>query len=779
MEYSPDSLPRQTLLFRWLALASATGAAVTSGISLWLNNSLWLQFSLISSLLAAYCIVSLWHRIQAHNKALQSNESQVVMHVQEVSDLRTELEKHKNFEIDLKRSKLAAESAAMAKSEFLATMSHEIRTPLNGIIPMLELLANSRLAQDQAEILNTAHNSALQMKQIVDDILDYSKLEANKLRLESTGINIREVVNSVVQMFQSQADGKRIAINVQLDPAMRLALRGDPVRLRQVLSNILSNAIKFTNKGQVSIRAKQISETRQHVMLRFEIKDSGIGISSEDASRLFKPFSQADTSTTRLYGGTGLGLVICKRIVDLMSGQIGVNSQAGSGSTFWFEIPLLKAVGDSQGTASDMKNANVLLFSSDPILSSRFEQANSIAGAKLRTAVTVFEAQRQLKESMALGEVTDIDLLIIDVNSGRQSAIQLQKAVLANPEYERLRIAMLHSTDTEPLELGRDPRRRIVTRNAEMTQIIADLNKLLSGNTASSGHSRKESEPKVQIEPSERQLTSDQPYGKVLLVEDNPVNLLVAMRLLQLSNFECISAENGEVALEILQQQPVDLVLMDCQMPVMDGYRAARAWRKIESERGLAHLPIIAMTANAMAEDRQKCLDAGMDDYVSKPVDRKILQQTMLEWLEKSRQGLPASPAPVSSPRPANAAENPERQALSPLDHETLDELREMMGGEYTQLIRIYLEDSPKLVSQILAALSNQDSAALINPAHTLKSSSANLGAKHLSALALDMEKCAKAGDIQGPTQAAKHLIFEFEQVKTALNAVLSEQDKH
>jgi signal transduction histidine kinase/CheY-like chemotaxis protein len=769
-------LPKGTVLVRWLALASAAGAAMSSAISLWRDDSTWLNFSIISSFLTVSFVAALWNRIGAHSKIIERTELHTLQHLQEVNNLQFELEKHKNFERELKNSKLAAESAAMAKSEFLATMSHEIRTPLNGVIPMLDLLATSKLGVDQAEILGTARTAANQMKQIVDDILDYSKLEANKLRLETTGLNIREVVFSVVQMFNSQAQAKRISIHVYLDPSLRLALRGDPVRLRQVLSNLLSNAIKFTGKGSVSISVRAKSETLQHHLLRFEIKDSGIGIAPENASRLFKPFSQADASTTRIYGGTGLGLVICKRIVDLMSGQIGVNSQSGLGSTFWFEIPLLKAVGDSQSMASELKNATVLLFSSDPVLTGRLEQAEQIRDARLSIVHTAVEAQKVLKDSVAAGAASNIDLLIIDVSSGRQSAIQLQKAVLASTEFERTRIAMLHSPDSLPLETIKERRSRVISRYLENPLLFGELNRLLSATSQNlQSYHRVEPEPSVNIEPHDMQLAAGQSLGLVLLVEDNPVNLLVAQRLIQLSSFDYASAENGEAALELLQQQSFDMVLMDCQMPVMDGYEATQTWRAIEQSRGLPRLPIIAMTANAMAEDRQKCLDAGMDDYLSKPVDRRLLQQTMLKWLNKESPTRKTSAKPESVPPPAAAtATASPASAYSPLDQEIVNDLQEMMGSDYHSLIRIYLEDSPKLIQQLQSALENKDSVALISPSHTLKSSSANLGAVKLSKIAMAIEKSARAGDIELPAKETQALVDEYEKVKDALSVMIA-----
>lgn len=763
---------------RWLSLASAAGAALASAISLWLKQSIWLNVSIIASLLAVAFIAAWWHRSRARSDSRSNTEQQTLHHLQEVTDLRTELEKHKNFEMELKRSKLAAESAAMAKSEFLATMSHEIRTPLNGIIPMLDLLASSKLAADQADILNTARSSAKQMKQIVDDILDYSKLEANKLKLETTGLNVREVVNSVMQMFNSQAEAKRISLQMNLDPSLRLALRGDPVRLRQVLSNLFSNAIKFTNKGSVTIAVKPKSESRQHHVLRFEVRDTGIGISPEDAGRLFRPFSQADASTTRLYGGTGLGLVISKRIIDLMAGQIGVESQPGHGSTFWFEIPMLKAVGDSQGMASDMKNATVLLFTSDPILSTRFEKSNNIAGARLNVAGTAFQVQKILKDSVAVGGMTDIDLLIIDVNSGRQGAIQMQKALLANPDFERLRIAMLHNPEAVPLDLPKHPRRWSILRNMDMSLIIAEINRLLSSSSFSARTRQKEeSEPQVSIQPADLLSVSGQSRGNVLLVEDNPVNLLVAQRLLQLSNFDCVSAENGEIALELMQQQKFDLILMDCQMPVLDGYQATRTWRRLEAERGLPRLPIIAMTANAMAEDRQKCLDAGMDDYLSKPVDRKLLQQTMIAWIAKAQDSALQNPTPPAPLQPMIKPETRQSHGKAgdgpALDPEVIEELQEMMGADTQTLIRIYLEDSPQLLSQLQDAYLRRDSMAAIAPAHTLKSSSANLGAMLLSKIALSIETEARGGSIDKAALEMKDLLAEFERVKTELGKLM------
>jgi signal transduction histidine kinase/CheY-like chemotaxis protein len=768
--------PQQSIIVRWLALASAAGAAISSSITLWLNDSVWLNVTVISSMLSVSFVAALWHRIGKHNSQIVETEVNTEQQLQEMSGLRTELEKQRSLEFELKKSKQAAESAAMAKSEFLATMSHEIRTPLNGIIPMLDLLSTTHLEKDQTDILSTARSSAGQMKRIVDDILDYSKLEANKLQLETTGMNLRDVVNSVMRMFQSQADAKHLVIQANLDPSLRLAVRGDPVRLRQVLSNLLSNAIKFTDRGTVTISVKAKSETRQHHILRFEVKDTGIGIAPENSGSLFKAFSQADASTTRLYGGTGLGLVICKRIVDLMTGQIGVDSQSGKGSTFWFEVPVLKAVGDSHDPANELKRANVLLVSNDPILTEKIEKYNLNSGAQLRNISTIFEARKILRESVIDGEVSALDLLILDLNTGQQSILQLQNEILSNPVFSTLRIAILKPFDTILTNTVNNSRSRVLVRSNDMTNLFMELNRLLSS-TANKLHSptHHEQQPAVNILPADQQSVPGSSRGLVLLVEDNPVNLLVAQRLIQISNFDCMSAENGGIALDMLQQKhDFDLVLMDCQMPVMDGYKATKAWRRIEAERALPRLPIIAMTANAMAEDRQRCLDAGMDDYLSKPVDRKLLEQIMLKWMMRRSEAQTVEAPAITGAPPSAVLPETVAAELPALDMEIVEDLKEMMGSDYPSLVRIYLEDSPKLIGQIQTALDNRDFQALVPPAHTLKSSSANLGALALSDIAKTIEKSARSGDINTSLQAGAGITAEFERVRAALTALIA-----
>ncbi|WP_313466018.1 ATP-binding protein, partial [Stenotrophomonas sp.] len=332
-----------------------------------------LTVALLAALvLAAGVALALGQRLRQRGQALAALQRERTVLTSERDQLRRTTERQGQLEQQLLQAKQAAEAAALAKGEFLATMSHEIRTPLNGILPMLELIARGPLGEDQRQMLATASVSSQQLLRIVDDILDYSRLEAQALELEITSFNLRELLDGVVQLLQRAAESKGLVLGLQLDPAVRLPVRGDPVRLRQVLTNLLANAIKFTARGQVQLRVQRLGEGPAQHQLRFEVVDTGIGIDATLQSRLFQSFSQADASTTRLYGGTGLGLAICKRIIDLMHGQIGVQSRPGQGATFWFEIPLLKIPGDLPALAR--APSPLLLHSADVALQARVER---------------------------------------------------------------------------------------------------------------------------------------------------------------------------------------------------------------------------------------------------------------------------------------------------------------------------------------------------------------------------------------------------------------------
>ncbi|MCC4593628.1 response regulator [Xanthomonas campestris pv. cannae] len=607
--------------------------------------------------------------------------------------LQHDVHARERLEQELLQAKQAAEAAVLAKGEFLATMSHEIRTPLNGIIPMLELIGRGPLGLDQREMLRAASTSSLQLLRIVDDILDYSKLEANRLELEITTFNLRELLDGVLELMQRAAEAKGLRMTLQLDPAVRLPVRGDPVRLRQVLSNLLGNAVKFTARGGIDLGVRRLGETPAQHLLRFEVRDTGIGISAERQEHLFQAFTQADASTTRLYGGTGLGLTICKRIVELMGGRIGVTSRQGQGATFWFEIPLLKVIGDLAQHPGGLPRLHALLVGADQRLQQRLSVLLPNWGVQVSKVDSTQEALERLRGN-GNGNVARpaYDLVIGDLDGLRQSARALQRAVARLPAPQTTRLIWLYGEADIPEEIrahGALLSRQAADIDLRSMLALAPATPHLPSETVGASDDDADTfyhdafaqdaadspTPPPAVDAASAIADAPPPRSgyRLLLVEDNPVNLMVARRLLESLGHHADSVEDGAAALAQLAQQPYDLVLMDCQMPVLDGYAATRQWRQREAQAARPRLPIVAMTANAMAGDRQRCLDAGMDDYLSKPIDRARLETCLQRWLPLQPAALPASagiaPEPAVADASAAIAGGPAADALADAMH--------------------------------------------------------------------------------------------------------------
>ncbi|HJR72438.1 MAG TPA: ATP-binding protein [Luteimonas sp.] len=755
-----------------MALGSAIGAAVALGLEHLGVGGPWRVVALLLVLTTLLSVLVVVLALRNRESELEARLLRAERGRNEVEALQREIRQHQELERQLQLAKQAAEAGMLAKGEFLATMSHEIRTPLNGIVPMLDLLLTSPLPQGQRDLVRTAYASSQQLLRIVDDILDYSKLEADKLVLESTVFNLRELLEDVVQWMRHPADMKGLKVHLEIDPSVRLPVRGDPVRLRQVLGNLIGNAVKFTERGSIGLSVRRLGENASQHLLRFEVRDTGIGIPPEAQAKLFTAFSQADASTTRLYGGTGLGLAICKRIVDLMGGKIGVQSDYGTGATFHFEIPLLKVQGDleQRPVAAERSGSRVLLLSADERLRRRLQMLLPNWGLRLTAVDTVHDALERLRTAAAQGQPWHYSIVLADLAGMRNTAVALQRNLQRHALYGNVRLVCLFGEEGIPEGLQR-------TDTAFLPRGVSDSelrSSIMAPNVVAASPAAPR--PDGESAPERRRWR-----GKLLLVEDNPVNLLVAQQLLKVLGLECDTAVNGELALQAMARTAYDLVLMDCQMPVIDGYTATSRWRQHETALGAGHLPIVAMTANAMAGDRQKCLDAGMDDYLAKPVTRTQLDACLSRWLpsEPIAQESAHPPASIGTigiaaadPRPAPAAPAaPPVPEMPMLNEETLDELEAMIGNGVVQIIAAFLDNTPRLIAQLKTAAEAQDLPMLRELAHSLKSSSANLGADALSEAAKRIELGAREKTLDRPAAAVAVVVAEYERVRPALLA--------
>lgn len=693
---------------------------------------------------------------------------------------------------ELLAARREADAALMAKGEFLATMSHEIRTPLNGILPLLELVLSTSLDDDQRDYIATAHASASELLRIVDDILDYSKLDADRIELETIGINLRELVDSVRRLMQRSADAKGLQLLASIDPGVRLAVRGDPVRLRQVLTNLVSNAIKFTEHGSVAIRVSRRGETATRHELVFSVRDTGIGIAPDVQQRLFRPFTQADASTTRMFGGTGLGLAICKRLVELMGGRIDVRSEPGRGSMFWFAVPLAKALGDLD-RRRELNGLRVLLLSNDTAWSDPMMARLALLGLDVTASQVPADALTLLRGRARAGSRARHELVLIDTLAFPSAGPALARTLGGDLALRDTPIVLLVDNARAATDVDSSERVHALARGAG----DPDWRRLLDAIFQTGPVQRPAvAPPPAPAAPTAPARTS---RPKALLAEDHPVNRRVAERLLALAGVDVISAEDGRQALEILERGGIDIVFMDARMPVMDGYAATRAWRERErNDPSRDRVPIIALTANVMAGDREKCLIAGMDDYLPKPLSRERLGEALTRWLASTPHG--GGPAARAKPdgRTEGGMETPSivpigssgpgdqgstvvaAEGLSPsidgpaIDPGTVSELLEVMGREFADLVRVYLEDSPGRVRSLGESARSGDRAELISAAHALKSGSANVGARRLAALAADAERAAREERMDDARTCADRIAGEYDRAASELERILA-----
>jgi signal transduction histidine kinase/DNA-binding response OmpR family regulator/HPt (histidine-containing phosphotransfer) domain-containing protein len=670
---------------------------------------------------------------------------------------------------DLVRARDTAEAASVAKSQFLANMSHEIRTPMNGILGMADLLLLGSLPGEQRRSAEIIRRSGETLLEIINDILDFSRIEAGRIELDDIPFDLGVILEEVVELLSQRAQPKEVELVSEVSPEIPSALRGDPGRLRQILVNLVGNAVKFTERGEVVVRASLEFRDPTAVTVRFSVRDTGIGIPLETQEKIFDAFTQADGSTTRKFGGTGLGLTISRQLVEMMGGTIRVESEPGKGSDFFFTVSL-RTMEESDLRPSivrpDLKGLKVLVVDDNRTNREILEKRLYAWGMQCRGAGGGDEALSLLRAGAS--ESAPFDLAILDYTMPDKDGFQVAGMIKSDPSLSGVRMILLSSAGfrgdgQKARETGisgyltKPVRREVLYESIVSVMEIPDPT---TERTIVTRHNAAKERRKI--------------GGRILIVEDNLANQEVTLGMLSVLGCEADVAGNGQEGLDAIASREYDLVLMDCHMPVMDGYAATRALRAREKETGGKHLTVVALTANAMQGDRDFCLASGMDDYLSKPFTIRKLGETISKWVSAEWKdpggAFEAQAKSVVPAKPLN----------STIDQAAIDGIRELEGagnqGFLERIIGLYLSGASRLVEGVISAAETGNADSLLRAAHTLKSSSANVGAIGLSDLCRKIEGKVRAGE---PVAAGDPLLSNFEgefrSVQEALAAILEE----